>query len=463
MSNFREYRSENQVNSTSQRATSMTLRVPAVARRIWKTLTDAENWVSDELVTDVPDATAGLLITVIGDTEDKNGVYMVQYVNSTAGFPTANYTESGINYTRGHDTTLKLVKVASENSVAGLASLQHNVTATGVTVGNVNNGEILEAGLTLTDIIERIFIKEIMTDAVFPTIKFNTENAVSGISYGVSQTFEIGTLVPTLQLSCTRLTDGYYQSSDEDFYSIAQFIDKNPGADEYGHLAANCTFNDNITYKDGNTVLNDGILNEFTITNEGVVKTISVNSTLSSDIIPNTNKGNPDTDRQITNAPGNANIKFSGVYKYFYGYAKLDNVSGISYETMFNTQAKIEDALAGNLSYATTFDCDNCETTNKPYTWYPDGKTRGYAVVVGGKDTAGVMKGPEGKPVMVIIMPAPYYIITSFNDGAPVNMPENWTLINTVNYTKVNTTTVYRVYMCRPQTPTEQNHITFGK
>lgn len=451
MSNYREYRSENQSNTSPSTyyTISMGTRAPAVARRIWKTLTDAENWVSDELAADVPDATAGLLITVIGDTEDKNGVYMVQYVNSTAGFPTANYTENGINYTKGQDTTLKLVKVASENSVAGLASLQETVKATGVTVGNVKNGDELVEGSTLTDIIKQIFLKKIETEAVLPTITFSGVNSTEGKNITTSQTLEIGTLVPTLQLNCTLNTDnygckGYYRSSDTDYYSNEEFNTINEC--QNGRLNANCTIG-TVTYKDGNTQLSSNILSGFNITGEGTIKTISVNCTVGSTVTPKNNLNTADDGIRIDDDRDwvSASIKFSGVYKYFYGYGVyIENPQQREhiYEHYFETKTQIECAVNGTSGYATLVPGD---------------------CAIGKETTVGSMIGTDAMPAMFLILPNNHKTITDTRDTWGGEAKNKWELQNTFNYTNGNKTTTYYVYAIGGVAePTPYNQIKFS-
>lgn len=76
-----EYKFPAQVNYGWGLSLNMTGKAPAVAKRIFETYEDALAYVNDAN----DSAIAGLTLTVMNDTEDKNGVYFVAKVGSSVG------------------------------------------------------------------------------------------------------------------------------------------------------------------------------------------------------------------------------------------------------------------------------------------------------------------------------------------------------------------------------------------
>lgn len=73
MAGYNEYKTNEQSNIVLGETLKMAVKAPAVADRIFNTLEDAENYISDNYSS----AIAGLVISVINDIYANNGVYFV--------------------------------------------------------------------------------------------------------------------------------------------------------------------------------------------------------------------------------------------------------------------------------------------------------------------------------------------------------------------------------------------------
>lgn len=71
-----EYKTDKQVNYGFGLSFEPTGKAPIIAKRIWATLADAQDYVDS--VTDT--AIAGLQLSVINDTDANNGIYFVESV-----------------------------------------------------------------------------------------------------------------------------------------------------------------------------------------------------------------------------------------------------------------------------------------------------------------------------------------------------------------------------------------------
>ena len=134
---------ENQVNYGWGLSLNMTGKAPAITKRIWDKLSDAQAYV--DLSTE--SAIAGLTLRVVNDTEDKNGVYWVKQAAGEQIFRQDRYDkgERPAKDDPKHKNGI-LVKLADENDV-------HDdfVNVTGDTMtGNltINNGGLTVTGAT---------------------------------------------------------------------------------------------------------------------------------------------------------------------------------------------------------------------------------------------------------------------------------------------------------------------------
>ena len=359
-----------------------------------------------------------------------------------------------------------------------VSRLTMDIAANGVNIGNVKSGETV---FTVGESISYI-LKQILTKTIGIKVNANPTINITGLpNKGTTQAnpYEVGETVDSISVNSSINNSGSYISMETGTWNITKGYNYYSGSDvttTNGKLNAQCVIKeqDYSLYSPDNKVsatISNGVISQFTAI-EGLNLSVNAVCGLQANVEAYNNLNELCGVRigKTTYYNATRGAQIFGAYKYFYGYAKLSTVSGISYETMFNTQAKIEDALAGNLSYATTFKQKWCTKRVMPDGWFLDGDNRpGIKYVVvdyddnKGDDNTGTMKGPDDKPVMVIIIPSTYYILTSFSDGLFVNAPGNWQLINdaTVSYTKGSTITSYTVYMVTPVSPTAQNRITF--
>ena len=124
-----EYTSKGQSNYGWSLTWDAAGRYPIIAKRRFKTLTDAQSFVNDTSSTAT--ATEGLIISVFNDTIKNNGVYWVEYV--------ANNDQS---YGEIHNTG-KLVKVGGNDTETA-----NNYSAAVELSKTLNVGQIITLSFT---------------------------------------------------------------------------------------------------------------------------------------------------------------------------------------------------------------------------------------------------------------------------------------------------------------------------
>ena len=77
------YMTCDQVNQNVAQTVRMTVRAPRIANRLFEKLDEAQAFVNN--TGDTATATNGLILSVFGDTEEKNGIYQVEAVAINPG------------------------------------------------------------------------------------------------------------------------------------------------------------------------------------------------------------------------------------------------------------------------------------------------------------------------------------------------------------------------------------------
>ena len=212
------------------------------------------------------------------------------------------------------------IKVTSTDGVfTAETALDADITVMGVTVGAIGNNVKLTKGMTLSEVLKKILIKEIDVNKTAPTTAIN----VTGVSSG--GTYEVGTAI-SATLAHT-YTDGKFTGQTGYSYSV------NAGCAETGTLY----------YRGGNTVTSP---DAFTIT-EGTHTWQCKTTYGASNVTPKKNNG---TDSTVTIPAGTAtsgNFSINGRYKAYIGYST--ETSGAA----FNSD-KIKALTAGNVMLNTS-------------------------------------------------------------------------------------------------------------
>ena len=171
-------------------------------------------------------AQAGHVVT--GVSVDDNGKLVIQETELSEGEV----------YYGGHD-----IKVSAEQRDGDTESKNYIDTSLDaaiescVTIGNLNNGDTLTAGMTLSEILEKILVKEFQPEKKLPSTQLKIEPTLKN-------TYEVGETLGTLTLT-HMYTDGYYYA-DGTNYKTNKFNSLHNVSNN--KLPASCTEGD-TTYK----------------------------------------------------------------------------------------------------------------------------------------------------------------------------------------------------------------------
>lgn len=163
-----------------------------------------------------------------------------------------------------------------------------SVTVTGVTVGNFKDGDVIAPGTSVSEILQKMLMKEIDVTATKPTATLNLAGTPTAGSY------EAGTAISVTPTHS--YTDGKFVGQSGYSYNVA----------------AGCAEGTTIIKK-GNEVIQEGEVQSFTLAVE-TVKFASTTTYGASTVTPKTNFGN---NSKVTIPPGTT-VESS---KSFTGYA----------------------------------------------------------------------------------------------------------------------------------------------
>lgn len=278
----------------------------------------------------------------------------------------------------------KDITVNDDNTID--IALDEDITVMGVSVGTLANNAKLTKGMSLSEILKKMLIREIDVVATKPSVK------ISMTTPSVNSTYEVGSSV-NVALSHT-YTDGKFTGADS-LYSYTS--------------AAGCTEGD-TTYKRGSNTITDG---KETVTVEEATYTYTCTTSYGANT--NTPKKNNGEDSSVAisadSCNSSNNVSFSGK---FYGYI------GYSEKTS-----------------AAEFDSDSIKALAATKTFLKVNET---TTLVG--TTAKTSNGTS----IVIAVPNKYKLAT-INNGVGANILDNFSSDATVNYTVGTTNTSYHVYV----------------
>lgn len=206
------------------------------------------------------------------------------------------------------------IKVTSADSVFTVeTALDEDITAMGVTLGALANGGTLKKGMTLSQILKQLIVKEIDVNKTNPT----TAIKVTGVSSG--GTYEVGTAISATLAHI--YTDGKFSGQTGYSYNVN----------------AGCAEGETKYYRGSNVVTSP---DAFTIT-EGTHTWKCTTAYGASTVTPKKNNG---TNSSVNIAAGTATsgtFNINGRYKAYIGYST--ETSGSAFDS-----AKIKALAAGN-------------------------------------------------------------------------------------------------------------------
>lgn len=98
------------------------------------------------------------------------------------------------------------------------STVEKDIVVTGVSIGNISSGDVVEKGKDLTEVLQQLLVKELDVEVIFPT--------VSMFPSGIKQ-LEYGTKVSSEEITAT-LTEGQFVSPDPKLWDM-QPINMNCG------------------------------------------------------------------------------------------------------------------------------------------------------------------------------------------------------------------------------------------
>ena len=298
----------------------------------------------------------------------------------------------------------------------GGGSVTENIiNVSGVNIGGYNNGYSIPAGTEFETIFRTMLSKSIDVVAVSPKASKNVTGAPG-------DTVEVGS-----RLSFTmamNYTDGYFQSSDKDLYTDAEFNRLN--GTTTGKLNAGCERGAD-TFKLNGTTIASGVVTNLIVEEKGY------NYTGNSAFGPSTNiakmSNGDNSSVRIGASSNNVNlVSFTGKYKMFYGYTP--HLSDLDYSNVFTSKSSLS------------------SLTNK---WL-DAET--YAGEYDSEEETYVMSSNDPNTSLVIVLPEYFYISATKNSlGAPVPVDDKWIKQNSFSYQNETATTTYDVYVLDSNIP----------
>lgn len=277
----------------------------------------------------------------------------------------------------------KDIDITGENNAIDVA-LDEAITVMGVSVGALANGSTLKKGISLSDILKQILIREIDAKVgAYPSTKLN----VTGVS--ANGTYEVGTSL-TATLSHT-YTDGKFVGAD----SLYQY-----------NLAAGCAEGETTYNFDTSKVTSP---HTFVVTEGGHLMNCETNYGAST-AKPKKNNG---TASAVSIPAGTATSRTFNFTGKFYGY--------VGYSTK-TAGSQFDSASIKKLAAAKQYLTVNGSTT----------------LLSGGATSDGTS--------IVIAVPARYKL-AGIQNSLGVSILENFNTPVQVNYTNGETTTAYHVYV----------------
>lgn len=304
------------------------------------------------------------------------------------------------------------------------AVLTANIKVKGVTVGNIINGETLEAGTTMQEIFEHMLVKVTPAKATAPkpvpqTPSGNAAPANNG-------TVEVGNAIGFTM--STRYEDGYYSSSDTSLYPASEFNQINGCTG--GKLPAECELVSKNYFRDGSSV---SPTVTYASVPEGDYAYLCSVTYKASNVVPKDSDGEGNTGVviQAGTSPRVANFSFKARYKVFYGNTPADPSN--QYRERFTSKEQLQTLGFG---------------------WLP----------VSGSTEPLSISSSEGSTAFVLAIPSTYRITaTSTVNGIPVNVDEKWVYRNSVQYVNGSVETTYKVYVMHALIPQTYTNIIITK
>lgn len=210
------------------------------------TVDGEETLQTTEVTTTVYYANTTLLTDIINIEKDLNTVIELTYYNQTwyysGGLIGSTNTSITPEYVGGKD-----IKINEETNAIDIA-LDKDITSN-IKVGFLNANETLTAGMSLSEILERILIQEVGGKSNNPVVKLV-------LNSGIEKQREVGTALGTVTFD-VNYTDGYYSSADTNIYTPAQFNQQNNTTN--GKLLAGCSEGDYTLYYNINNIVGQNI------------------------------------------------------------------------------------------------------------------------------------------------------------------------------------------------------------
>lgn len=317
------------------------------------------------------------------------------------------------------------INITEDNEIETNAELSKTTEAISVKgdIGSYSDGDIIDAGTSVEEILMKLLKKVVDVDTVVPT---------ATITIDASGTYEIGSEVAVGMT--TNYTDGRfvgktgYSPEGEPQYSIPAECP----LISYDFYVNNVKKFSNATTSKQYTIPSIG---ENTYTFSNIVRYGE------SEAIPLKNDGTPSSVKIAAGNTPKANASINGGYKYYYGYIDTGNITDFTQKIRTK-----EDLLALNLG--SSFCTKNGTTTITSMT-----------------------SGVNGKNSLILVLPEKYKKITHTENslGAPVNVDEKWIEqtengnILTISYRNGSVTTRYHVYILYSLSPIQYKNIKFAQ
>lgn len=248
-----------------------------------------------------------LLTEIINSDNDLNTIVELVYYNENwyyAGGLIGSTSNTPI-YENGKD-----IKINEETNTIDIA-LDKDITSN-IKLGFLNANETLTAGMSLSEILERILIQEVGGKPNNPVVKLV-------LNSGIENQREVGTALGTVTFD-VNYTDGYYSSADTNIYTPAQFNQQNNTTN--GKLLAGCAEGDYTLYYNINNIVGNIVgqnINSYTseeIKIEPTEYKFHVNQTYSESEVKMV-KSNLGNDKPVNIVAGNVNSNNVAINFYY--------------------------------------------------------------------------------------------------------------------------------------------------
>lgn len=222
------------------------------------------------------------------ETLENDGVEPIVCLNRAMGSEDPILEKSGSIFRGG-----KIVGTTQADQLV----LQEGITVTGVSVGNFNNGQSINAGTSIEQILKSMLVKEIGVTKTDPSV------TLSGIS---SKTVEYGDTVASAPLTL-KLTDGKY--TGQSGYSKTFDMGCKMTAATIAGVSA--------------TLAADGKSANYTYSHDAIISTVTISSSATisgATVVPTTNLGNKINTGLFTGATKSAsNVTLTPQKKWWVG------------------------------------------------------------------------------------------------------------------------------------------------